>query len=40
MIRVEHIDTWGFEHALDEWREFCEILRGLPYIKEIRGEKK
>lgn len=27
-------------HKLDEWREFCEILRGLPYIKEIRGEKK
>lgn len=27
-------------HKLDEWREFCEILRGLPYIKEIRGENK
>lgn len=27
-------------HKLDEWRKFCEILRGLPYIKEIRGENK
>lgn len=27
-------------HKLDEWREFCEILRGLPYIKKIRGENK
>lgn len=27
-------------HKLDEWREFCGILRGLPYIKEIRGENK
>jgi hypothetical protein len=27
-------------HKLDEWREFCEILRGLPYIKEIRGDNK
>lgn len=25
-------------HKLDEWREFCKILRKLPYIKEIRGE--
>ena len=25
-------------HKLDEWREFCRILRELPYIKEIRGE--
>ena len=24
-------------HKLDEWREFCEILNGLPYIKEITG---
>lgn len=22
-------------HKLDEWNEFCDILRGLPYIKEI-----
>ena len=22
-------------HKLDEWREFCEILKSLPYIKEI-----
>lgn len=27
-------------HKLDEWREFCGILRELPYIKEIRGENK
>ena len=27
-------------HKLDEWREFCEILRGLPYVKWIRGENK
>lgn len=27
-------------HKLDEWREFCRILRELPYIKEIRGEDK
>lgn len=25
-------------HKLDEWREFCRILRELPHIKEIRGE--
>ena len=24
-------------HKLDEWREFCEILNDLPYIKEITG---
>ena len=22
-------------HKLDEWREFCDILKSLPYIKEI-----
>jgi hypothetical protein len=22
-------------HKLDEWREFCDILRTLPYVKEI-----
>ena len=22
-------------HKLDEWREFTNILRGLPYIKQI-----
>lgn len=26
------------DHKLSEWRELCEILRDLPYIKEIRGE--
>ena len=25
-------------HKLDEWREFAEILKGLPYVKEIIGE--
>lgn len=25
-------------HKLDEWREFCEILKALPYVKEIRNE--
>lgn len=24
-------------HKLDEWREFVEILKGLPYVKEIGG---
>ena len=24
-------------HKLDEWREFVEILKGLPYMKEIMG---
>lgn len=24
-------------HKLDEWNVFCEILKGLPYIKEIGG---
>ena len=26
------------DHKLDEWREFCNILRDLPYVKEIRGD--
>ncbi len=26
-------------HKLDEWREFVGILKGLPYIAEITGEK-
>lgn len=25
-------------HKLDEWNEFVEILRGLPYVKEMMGE--
>lgn len=25
-------------HKLDEWREFCKILKGLPYVKEITEE--
>ena len=25
-------------HKLDEWREFVNILRGLPYVKQIMGE--
>lgn len=33
MIKVENIDTWGFE--LDEWIEFVEILGELPYLKAI-----
>ena len=37
---VMNILDYRENHKLDEWREFCEILRGLPYIKEIRGEKK
>lgn len=24
-------------HKMDEWTDFCEVLRNLPYIKEIRG---
>lgn len=24
-------------HKLDEWRKFCEILRGLPYVEDIRN---
>ena len=24
-------------HKLDEWNEFCELLKNLPYIKEIGG---
>ena len=23
-------------HKLDEWREFCKILKQLPYVEEIR----
>lgn len=30
---------WRTDHKLDEWREFCKILRELPYVKEIRSEK-
>ena len=26
-------------HKLDEWREFCEILRELPYVNEIRDNR-
>ena len=25
-------------HKLDEWRAFVQLLKGLPYMKEIRGE--
>lgn len=25
-------------HKLDEWREFVNILRGLPYVKQIMGD--
>lgn len=24
-------------HKLDEWRKFCEILKGLPHVEEIRN---
>mgnify|MGYP004604150111 FL=1 len=27
-------------HKLDEWREFCEILRALPHVEVIRNEEK
>ena len=37
---VMNILDYRENHKLDEWREFCEILRGLPHIKEIRGENK
>lgn len=26
-------------HKLDEWRAFVEVLKGLPYVMDIRGEK-
>lgn len=26
-------------HKLDEWREFCEILRALPYVAKLRDPK-
>ena len=26
-------------HKLNEWREFVEVLKGLPYVLDIRGEK-
>ena len=26
-------------HKLDEWREFVGVLKGLPYVMDIRGEK-
>lgn len=35
---VMNILDYRENHKLDEWREFCGILRELPYIKEIRGE--
>lgn len=37
---VMNILDYRENHKLDEWREFCGILRELPYIKEIRGENK
>lgn len=35
---VMNILDYRENHKLDEWREFCGILRELPYIKKIRGE--
>lgn len=35
---VMNILDYRENHKLGEWREFCGILRELPYIKEIRGE--
>lgn len=26
-------------HKLDEWQDFCKILRGLPYVEDIRNGK-
>ena len=36
---VMNILDWRSNHKVDEWVEYCNILRELPYIKEIRGEK-
>lgn len=35
---VMNMLDWRSNHKLDEWCEFCEILRELPYVKEIRDE--
>lgn len=35
---VMNMLDWRTNHKLDEWVEFCGILRSLPYVKEIRGE--
>ena len=32
--------TYEEGHKLDEWREFCKILKQLPYVEEIRDGKK
>lgn len=36
---VMNMLDWRTDHKLDEWREFCKILRELPYVEEIRSEK-
>ena len=35
---VINIISQRSNHKLDEWHEFCDILRDLPYIKEIMEE--
>lgn len=35
---VMNIINQRSNHKLFEWREFCDILLDLPYVKEIRGE--
>ena len=34
---VMNIINQRSNHKMDEWTDFCEVLRNLPYIKEIRG---
>jgi hypothetical protein len=34
---VANIIQYRSDHRLSEWREFCRILKDLPYVREIGG---
>lgn len=35
---LENIYQWRKDHKLDEWREFCKWIEGLPYSELITGK--
>ena len=37
---LANIYKWRKDHRLDEWREFCKWIEGLPYSELITGEEK
>lgn len=32
---LTNIYYWRKDHKLDEWHDFCDMIRGLPYAKEL-----